>query len=56
MDYQEIRRLLEEIQNDLYFHEEATTSDKQVEAQERIEASVDNLKSEVFDDYKEIKI
>jgi len=56
MDYQEIRRLLEEIQNDTFFHEEAKTSEKQVEVKERIEANVDELKSEVFDNYKEIKI
>ena len=45
MDYEEIRELLEEIKNDLYYHEEATTSDKQVEAFENLEKGVDELQS-----------
>lgn len=43
MDYKEIREILEEIKNQLYFHEEAPTSDKQVLVLEEIEKLVDEL-------------
>jgi len=43
MDYEEIRQLTEEINEQLYYHEEATTSEKQVEALERLEQLANEL-------------
>jgi hypothetical protein len=43
MQYKEIRRLTEEINEQLYYHENAPTSDKQVLALEELEKLVDEL-------------
>lgn len=48
MNIETLKQLNEDLQSEIFFHEEAPTSEKQVEHLENIESIVDNLYDEVF--------
>lgn len=43
MDYKELKKILEEIQNQLYYHEESQTREDAIKHHEELEVLVDEL-------------